>query len=549
MRESLRRNPGNQLISFRETPDNFRSVIAHKCENIQASDRTCQVSKCQATDWAVIQKQMRNLDALRQVGGLVNSAGLLIDRCVQGEQAIGTVFLIDENKAVTCAHLAILYADFLPALKVAFPTSKTEFSVTKAFFHPKFDREPAAEMARRALKTAVPALPLQDNNVVLLTLSSDLPQLEPSQRTTFNKRLSIEPLPRVKGIAGAIEELGLALVVQTVTNARKDGILYITDERNRPVARIFFRDGKIRHAKFGQLANEFAIYEMFQRPLVGQFFLKSQEQPDWEVSSQPLDRSTDMLLLEAHRRLDETAKLFDKLGGAQIGYVQVGELLNLDVISPESAKYAVKIYAVLDGGTAISELYDVVGLDTYTILSTLTDLLASRQIAPLEIAPPQAVLGSPLELAAYEPLSKWDEVISLTPHRDSGRAQMRRGNLVGMLRPNDPYHLLHTVRLPYQSAGCPIFKNDKLIGMHCGMLPLDPNLHALPSQLQQLIWVESIRLCMQAEATKKLSVKADRPSVGMIRPAAQTQGGKICSKCQSVMVREAIFCGTCGTSL
>jgi hypothetical protein len=492
---------------------------------------------------------MSDFEVFRQVAAHTNSVGLLVDRAVRGEQTIGTVFMVDENTVATCAHLTVLYTEFMPALKVKFPVSKAEYAVSNVRFHTKFDQQPAYEMARRALKDPVAALALQDFNVGLLTLSKQFAPIEGERKTSFNQKLSLEPLPRVQGLNGSVEELGLALIIQTVSQSRKDGVLYITDERNRPMARIFFHDGKIQHAKFGQLHNEFAIYQMFQQPMSGQFFLKTQSEPDWQTNLPPLQKPTDMFLLEAHRRLDESAKLFEKLGGSQMGYVARGDALRTDGLSPEAAKFADRIWACLDGGVTISELYDVVGLDSYTVLSTLVELFSSNQVGPVNLPPPPTVAPAPLELAAYESLSKWDELISLTAHHDSGRAQMRSGSLVGMLQPNDPYHLLHTLRLPYQSAGCPIFKRGKVIGMHCGMLPLDPALHALPNHLHQMMWVEAIRLCMnEAGAAPKASI-AHKPSVGMIRPDFNAASSKLCPKCQAIMVQEAMFCGTCGAAL
>jgi hypothetical protein len=425
--------------------------------------------------------------AYADVASQSGAVGLIVDRTVHDEQTIGTAWLIDENTVATCAHLIVLYADFLTGLKVHFPTSGQSYEITGVTFHPRFDKAVALEMAQRSLSASVPALALQDYNIALLTITPRLGDVEASVATAFNKRLALPPLPRLSGLAGAVEEIGLALVIQTVSNARKDGILFISDERNRPMARLFWRDGKIKYAKFGKLSNESAVYQMFQSNLLGQFFFKSQDTPDWSVTA-PMDRTTEGLLLEAHRRMDEMPVLAEKLGGPTAAYGAVGELLRKDPISAENITFAERLWPFLDGGVSLDQLWEIVSLDNYTVYSTLVELLGSGQVQAVPEQPSKAGKLKPLEMAAYEPLSPWDEIVSLTAHPTTGRAQMRRGSLVGLLRPNDPYHILHSLNLPYRSAGSPMFKNGKVVGIHCGMLPLDPALHALPHHLHQMLW-------------------------------------------------------------
>ncbi|HEY9791290.1 MAG TPA: DUF4388 domain-containing protein [Candidatus Obscuribacterales bacterium] len=479
------------------------------------------------------------------IAKLSGAVGMLIDRSISGTQHVGTVWMVDETTAATCAHLVALYTDFLEALIVRFPHNDKTFSVSAVTVHPRFDREVALEMAQRSLSSSVPALALQDYNLALLKLSPDVTALDPTHATAFNKRIAASPGPRDKSLSGHVEEIGLALVMQTVSNARKDGVLYICDERNRPLARLFFRAGKVLYAKFGKTANEFAIYQMFQDNLTGQFHFKQQEAPDWNVNA-PMGRPLEGILLEAHRRLDEAPNLAEQLGGRTTAYEKATELMCKDGLPNEMVPYAERIWPLLDGGIAVDQLWDVVSLDSYTAYATLVELLDKKLIKEVPQVITKGTAAATLEMAAYEPLSPWDEIISLTPHPVNGRAQMRRGSLVGLLRPNDPYHLLHSLNLPYRCAGSPIFKNGKLIGMHCGMLPLDPALHALPHHLHQLLWVDAVQVCLNAKQKKSWSQKK---SVGMARPVESPDGKKICNKCQSPMVKQALFCGTCGSKM
>jgi hypothetical protein len=476
-----------------------------------------------------------------EVAKYAGSVGLLVDRCVKLENPFGTVWLVDNDKVATCAHLVVLFQDFLQGLKVRFPGIGQEWEVRDAQFHPKFDRKLATELAIRSLSQPVPALALQDQNLVILHLTRDLTEIGGATVTSFNKKISLAPLPRVKGMVGSVDELGLALVIQTVTSARKDGVLLITDERNRPVARLFCRDGKVLYARFGKLENEAAIYQMFTQDIGGQFNFLTQTKPDWVVN-QPMSRSTDSLLLEAHRRMDEKPKLLRELGGIGASYTRLTELYDGEQLSEELRYYAHRVWPMLDGGISIDQIWDDVRLDDYSVLAAMAELRATRQIVEVPMGDDDLNPLQPLAMAPHLPLSPWDEIISMTIHPVTARPQLRRGNLVGLLRPNDPYHLLHTVNLPYRSAGAPLFKKGEVIGMHCGMLPLDPELHALPNHLHQCLWVESV--------TQTLAAKPPKKSVGMQRKTKAGQVEKVpCPKCNSLMVKQAKFCGTCGHKL
>lgn len=477
-----------------------------------------------------------------EVAKYAGSVGLLVDRCVKREQPFGSVWLVDTDKVVTCAHLVVLYSEFLEGIKVRFPGLGQDWEIIDAQFHPKFDRKVAMEMAQRSLSAPVPALALQDHNLVVLQLSRELTELRSDQMTSFNRKLSLAPLPRAKGLVGAVDELGLALVIQTMTNARKDGILFITDERNRPTARLFCRDGRVLYAKFGKLENETAVYQMFSQDVSGQFNFRTQSRPDWTVT-EPMTRPTDGLLLEAHRRMDEKPKLLSHLGGPGASYIRVTELLNQELLAEESRSAAQKLWSHLDGGISVDQLWDVAKLDDYSVFAALVEMRNAQQIVEVPVDDNGLNPMQPLVMAPHMPLSPWDQVVSMTVHPNSGRPQLRRGSLVGMLRPNDPYHLLHTLNLPYRAAGSPLFKNGQVVGMHCGMLPLDPDLHALPHHLHQMLWVESI--------TQTLAIKPVKKSVGMQRKATGSgkAGSVVCPKCSSAMVKQAKFCGTCGHKL
>ena len=125
-----------------------------------------------------------------EVAKYASSVGLLVDRCSNRENPFGTVWLVGTDKVATCAHLVVLFQEFLPGLKVRFPAIGQEWEVIDAQFHPKFDRKVATELAQRSLSQPVPALALQDHNLAILHLSRNLNDPGREAVTTFNKKIS-----------------------------------------------------------------------------------------------------------------------------------------------------------------------------------------------------------------------------------------------------------------------------------------------------------------------------------------------------------------------
>lgn len=483
----------------------------------------------------------------QEIARYAASVGMLVDRCVRREEPFGTVWLVDHNKVVTCAHLMVLYLEELTALKVSFPALGQDWEVTDVGFHPRFDLSLAAELAQRSLSQPVPAMALQDHNLAVLTLARSLSDLTPDFKTSFNKKLSMTPPPIRKGLGGSVDELGLDLVIQTIIAARNDGLLVLSDERNRPVAKLFCREGMVLYAKYGKLINEAAIHQMFAQQVTGQFQFQSTSKPDWNVSA-TITCPTESLLLESHRRVDAIPRLLTELGGVGSCYAHSVEIMDEPGLAQELQGYARRIWPHLDGGVSIDKLWDMVCLDDYTIYTVLTDLLRTRQVAYMPRNTDSLMPMQPLQMSPASLLAPWDDVTNLTIHPEAGIPQFRQGNLIGLLRPNDPWHLLHSIPLPYQAAGSPIFKGSQVIGMHCGMLPLDPGLHALPQHLHQMLWCESIAQCLGVDG-RKVSSRPSKGTGGLVRPADKEQNKVECPRCKSLMIKLAKFCGTCGQRL
>jgi CheY-like chemotaxis protein len=107
------------------------------------------------------------------------------------------------------------------------------------------------------------------------------------------------------GFGGSLADIGLVDLVQTFEIGRKTGIIQLDGPRSGVV---FFRDGKVVGAESGRASGEGAFYRL----------LNSSE-GTFEVRFVPVERedclglSTQALLLEGIRRIDECSRIMDQL--------------------------------------------------------------------------------------------------------------------------------------------------------------------------------------------------------------------------------------------
>ena len=126
------------------------------------------------------------------------------------------------------------------------------------------------------------------------------------------------------GFSGSLSDLGVVDLVQTFEVGRKTGHIRLDGERS---GTIYFRDGRVIDAELGRLAGENAFYRMLNT-FEGSF----------EVQFVPVDRperievSTQGLLLEGMRRLDEWGRMLEQLPPLEtvfeIDYRQLAERLS-----------------------------------------------------------------------------------------------------------------------------------------------------------------------------------------------------------------------------
>src|SRR5215472_2299921 len=126
------------------------------------------------------------------------------------------------------------------------------------------------------------------------------------------------------GFSGSLSDLGVVDLVQTFEVGRKTGLIRLEGERS---GTIYFRDGRVIDAELGRLGGENAFYRMLNT-----------FEGDFEVQFVPVDRSerievsTQGLLLEGMRRLDEWGRMLEQLPPLEtvfeIDYRQLAERLS-----------------------------------------------------------------------------------------------------------------------------------------------------------------------------------------------------------------------------
>ncbi len=439
---------------------------------------------------------MNSVDAENKVWNFAGSIGWLIDRAAETEQILGTVWLVAEGQVATCATLVVPYEDILDALIVRFPSTDEVWAVKEAQFHSGFDRW----LAKRALTQSAfhPSINVanQQHNIVVLRLSDKIRELDQTTILKFN-RLLLRILPQEKaGFSGRVTNVELTSILQLLVNARREGTIVICDPRKRPIARIFCEDGRIAYAKFGQSTNEEAIYKLICSSFSGYFYFQEESRPEW-CDFTPMLTSMTSVVMEGYRRLELKTKLLEEVGGEAAVLRKRKYRPHFQNLEPNTQADAQVVWCYLYDGMPVSRLLRVSGLDSSLVMAALHELIIHDSITVSEAqAIPDFVPDClPLPRSTQTSPTPGDQifVISqdalLSPHLAAGRIICER-------KPGDPFHQVHTLALPEEAMGTPIFKDDAVIGMYCGQLIRDQLEPQEFAYMQQMLWVTALNSCV-----------------------------------------------------
>ncbi|MBS2010306.1 MAG: trypsin-like peptidase domain-containing protein [Cyanobacteria bacterium SZAS TMP-1] len=126
----------------------------------------------------------------------------------------------------------------------------------------------------------------------------------------------------------------------------------------------------------------------------------------------------------------------------------------------------------------------LVKFDAALLLVELNEPELSANILPIIY---EKDLPSQLALTAVRyPVHLGQYSSALNPLAQSGR-------LLGPLRKNDDFHLLHDTALAPGDSGAPIFDNESLVALHCGDTATLPGLNLPTTSIRLALWVDALR--------------------------------------------------------
>jgi len=177
--------------------------------------------------------------------------------------------------------------------------------------------------------------------------------------------------------AGSLEDMGLVDLLQTIELSRKSGVLKLSWGPRQ--GEVYFRDGRVLDAELGELRGELAIYR-FMLWREGSFVLEFGD----VARDDQLGLSTQGLLMEGVRRLDEYARLKEQLPPlTSVLEVRSGQLAERLAEVPDELNEVLRAF---DGQSDITEVLERLGGDDLRTLSAIKKLLAQGFLEALPLA-------------------------------------------------------------------------------------------------------------------------------------------------------------------
>ncbi len=428
---------------------------------------------------------------------VLGSIGWLVDRTNQ--QVLGTVWLADNSKAITCAHLTVPYASFPEVLQVNFPATGITCGVREIEFHPDFDRWMAKRFAGQS--QLIPAFELiaQVQNVAALKLSGSLKQLERDFLPRVTAQLVLPPPQGETLVSGQAGRLELTSVLQTLVNARNYGTLVLLDDRNRIVARLFLEDGKMTHAQFRNSKNEEAIYRLITSSEFDRFPFyftpQTQTAAEW-CNFAPIEKNTTFLLMEAYRRMEELNTMVEQAGGFNMVAVRRAENINFDLLPEDWRPLSAYVWNCVNPEMSLSCLTRSLSYDSYSVIGALQVLCGSGQIGLETRTPSTAGASLPLEMAEDSHLSAGDDLYALGIDPRTNLPVIMRGFIVEEFWQGIDQHQVTSISLPLELAGAPLVKDGAVVGIHCGPLTQEFGHYGEGFEPQLMLSVQAVQTCL-----------------------------------------------------
>ena len=185
--------------------------------------------------------------------------------------------------------------------------------------------------------------------------------------------------------SGRISDMPVVDLIQTIEISRKAGLIYFTGEAGKQAA-IYFRDGKVIDAEAGPLQGEDAVYRLL-----------TWNEGEFEVVFRTVRRreviavSSQALLMEGMRRLDEWGRLSEQLPGLDIRFeIDARELTNRLGDVPDEHNAILRLF---DGRRTVMEVIDASDYGDLECLEVIAKLFFEGLLVELGPGKPQRATG------------------------------------------------------------------------------------------------------------------------------------------------------------
>jgi len=186
---------------------------------------------------------------------------------------------------------------------------------------------------------------------------------------------------RRKELTGKLRHFDMPTVVQTLINAKQNGLLSFMDDEGKTFAEVMLADGVIDRAWCGTLHGSEAFTEIFLLRDEGEFIFRSTDTLEPEsISPVAIDAPAMHLLMEAMRRTDELGKLREEMPDPRRAFEAATTVLKWpEEVDTEAAQAVLRL---LRSPRQLEGLNEMVPCSTYTLFRVAKVLLDTGQIAP-----------------------------------------------------------------------------------------------------------------------------------------------------------------------
>jgi len=415
------------------------------------------------------------------------SLGFVYDRTALSKTPICSCFSAGDNIWISVASVLAPYRAVPNALQIVEIGEKEERSVNSIAYHPHFDYMRTVKALEHGSDDTFFDPFTETFNCCLLRTDKSNVELSASDIDSICQALRFPVDLSNDDFRGSLKDIDLSLVLQTLKNAFRSGILFLCDDLMRPRAQIFCAEGQPVMIRFQHLLDEMALYQIIQKQAATRFaFYPS---TNFEPKSSKLKKKAlDMLLLEAFRRQDELLLMGPSIRADSDVFMRTTESFDEKILSPETAKYGKAIFEALDGCTALNDLWTALPCDDYTIYRAVYELWSNKIVTKVNTGAADFFSQMSTRTGQYTSLEDNAEKIfadtrELKPGADIVGIFIdpqrlgiigKEGKIVSSSgRENGNF--VHDIKLLPYSAGAPILQNGRVIGMHCGLISQQNN--------------------------------------------------------------------------